>query len=192
MHEAARQAMDQLLEGNRRFRSGLSRPRLYTPSQIAALAEAPRPVAAVLACSDSRVSPEIVFDQPLGALFVSRVPGNVASDGAKWMLELAVSVLEVPLVLVMGHTECLAVKQVVDGQIEGPGGRLRDEVAVAVERARERAAVDLMRTAVLENARYTVERLMAESRAVATAVESGQACLKTGVYDVYSGAFEPD
>src|SRR5580704_746020 len=115
MHSHGQQVLDELLAGNNRFRMGKGRSYVYSPDHLKALAANQKPIAAVIACSDSRITPEIVFDQPLGALFASRVPGNVASDSAKWMLELAVGEFHVPLVMVMGHSGCLAVGQLLDG-----------------------------------------------------------------------------
>lgn len=190
MNERAEQILAELIEGNRRFREGRSEHRAYPPDRIRDLADAPKPSAAVLACSDSRVSPEIIFDQELGVLFTSRVPGNVCSDSAKWMLELAVSVLQVSLVIVMGHTGCLAVKSVVDGQTNGSGGVLRNEVATAVLRARSKRPEDLMLESIRENARYAREQLMAESWNLKRAIAEGKTDIVASVYDVYSGEFE--
>lgn len=190
MNAEAQSILDDLLEGNRRFREGKSREFDYGPDRIAELAAAPEPRAAILACSDSRVSPEIVFDQPLGTLFISRVPGNVCSDSAKWMLELAVTNLQVPLVLVMGHTECLAVKQVVDGQTTGSGGTLRLGVATAVLRARAKRAEDLFYQSVVENALLSSEQLLEQSWSLQRAIEEDRTSILTGVYDVWSGSFD--
>ncbi len=181
--------LDELLEGNRRFRDGTSIGYTYGPERIGELADAPKPRAAIVACSDSRVSPEVVFNQPLGKLFISRVPGNVASDSAKWMLELAVSILRVPLVIVMGHTECLAVKQVVDGAVTGSGGTLRFAVSAAVLRARAERPKDLFRASVVENARLSREHLITESWALQRAMEAGETAIIAGLYDVHTGEF---
>src|SRR2546421_9902116 len=101
---------DMLVAGNERFRSGNGGQHPYSPANLEILASTQqRPIAAVLACSDSRVAPEIIFDQPLGGLFSSRVPGNCVADSARWALEMAVVDLEVPLVVVLGHTGSLAI-----------------------------------------------------------------------------------
>jgi carbonic anhydrase len=186
---AAQEVLVDLLEGNRRFREGDGEAFAYDSEEIAALADAPRPKVAVVACSDSRVSPEIVFNQPLGKLFISRVPGNVASDGSKWMIDIAVSVLRVPLVVVMGHTDCLAVKQVVGGETSGSGGALRYAVSTAVLRARDKQGDDLFRRSVIENARLSAEQLAAESWALQRAMEKGATSIVTGLYEVETGTF---
>lgn len=189
LNDEAEALFEELQEGNRRFQAGTSIGYTYGPERIHELAGAPKPRVAVLSCVDSRVSPEVIFNQPLGKLFISRVPGNVASDSAKWMLELAVSVLEVPLVIVMGHTECLAVKQVVDGATTGSGGPLRYAVSTAVLRARSMQPEDLFHQSVIENARLATEQLIAESWALKQAMEQKKTSIVTGLYDVHSGEF---
>jgi carbonic anhydrase len=178
-----------LLEGNARFRSGRSNHYRYPGDLIAEIADGQAPQAAVIACTDGRVTPEIVFDQPLGTLFVSRVPGNVASDSAKWMLEIAVTDLQVPLVIVMGHTMCLAVGQIVQGK-SGAGGSLRMTVAQSVQRAKLREPEDLWVESVRENARNTVAELTSESHAVRSAISAGRLDLVSAVYNVHTGLVE--
>jgi len=186
VNDKAKEALDRLLEGNERFRTGRGSHYTYSPEIIERLATGQAPQAAVVACSDGRVTPEIVFDQPLTNLFVSRVPGNVASDSAKWMLEIAVTNLQVPLVVVMGHTRCLAIKQVIDGA-EGAGGSLRDDVAKAVNEVRKREVEDLFLESVKRNAIQTVENLRNESSAVRQALQEGRISLAAGYYDVDTG-----
>lgn len=185
MNSSSESVLRELLAGNERFRSGQSRHRSYPPEKIAELGAGQQPIAAIVACSDGRVSPEIIFDQPLATLFVSRVPGNVASDGTKWMLEIAVTDMKVPLVLVVGHTECLAIKQVIDGQ-QGAGGPLRNPVERAVTRARASGRA-VFEEAVRLNAMQTVEMLREESIAVKAALAEGKTTLAAAVYDVHTG-----
>lgn len=190
MNPTALEVLAELREGNRRFREGRSIHHVYGPNSIEALSMAPAPRAAIVACSDSRVSPEMIFDQHLGELFVSRVPGNVASDSAKWMLEIAVTHLKVPLVLVIGHTDCLAVKQVVEGHTTGSGGLLRTFVSTSVLRARSTNPPDLFHASILENARHAAEQLTSESWNLQRAIEAGQTSIAAGYYDVRTGLFE--
>ncbi|MEA2553131.1 MAG: carbonic anhydrase, partial [Fimbriimonadaceae bacterium] len=141
----AQAALDKLLEGNARFRAGKPRGYVYPPDVLKRLAQQQKPIAAIIACADSRVSPDVVFDQPLGTIFASRVPGNVASDSAKWMLDIAVQEFKVPLVMVMAHTGCLAVGQLLDGDKGGPGGLHRHEVLNAIYEAKSKRPADLYR-----------------------------------------------
>lgn len=187
MIEAAEKSLAILLEGNERFRTGASRQQHYNSDYLTPLAESQKPIAAVIACSDSRVSPEIVFDQGLGSIFVSRVPGNVASDSAKWMLEIAVTELKIPLVIVMGHTGCLAVGQLFQGQTSGPGGMLRLMVQQAVYDAKANPSDDPFREAVCENARAAARALRTDSWDVRRAIENGQTEVVSAIYDMPSG-----
>ncbi|HVT12661.1 MAG TPA: carbonic anhydrase [Fimbriimonadaceae bacterium] len=189
MNGEAQASLRRLLEGNERFRTGRSNHYQYPPTSIRELADGQEPKAAIIACVDGRVAPEILFDQPMGSLFVSRVPGNTASDSAKWMLEIAVQTLKVPLVIVLGHTDCLAVGQVVRGQ-SGPGGSLRMDVARAVHTARMKDPEDLFRQSVIENALQTALILQSESWAVRQAVDQEQTAILSAIYDVHSGCVE--
>ena len=177
----------ELYEGHKRFLNHETEHRHYHPHHLEELVKSPRPIAAIVACSDSRVAPEVVFDQGLGQLFVSRVPGNVASDGTKWMLEIAVSELKVPLVMVMGHTGCLAVGQSVEGKIGWAGGTLRFDVQKAVHRAKVLNQGDLYVSAVRENVALTIENLHRESYASQKAIQMGELGIVGGIYDMETG-----
>jgi carbonic anhydrase len=179
--------MSELLEGNSRFRSGRPRQVAYSPDQLRALAETQTPKVAIIACSDSRVTPEVVFDQPLGTVFASRVPGNVASDSAKWMLELAVGEFKVPLVLVLGHTGCLAVGQLLEGDKGGAGGMHRFAVLNAVYKAKAKRPDDLYLQAIEENVAQTVEQLVRDLYTLRSAILNGTTSIIGGVYDMPSG-----
>jgi carbonic anhydrase len=143
-----------------------------------------------LACSDSRVAPEIVFDQPLGSVFAARTPGNVHADSVKWMLDIAVGDLGVPLVLVVGHTGCLAVTQIVEGKLSGPGGPLRAQIQSAYLRVRGVPEDQVLRAAVEENVYETVSRLKDESWELRRAVGGGSVLIAGAVYDMKTGSVE--
>ncbi|MBA3724985.1 MAG: hypothetical protein H0W86_00700 [Armatimonadetes bacterium] len=186
MHEGER-VLAELLDGNRRFREARSSHSQYSSACLAGLASEQSPIAAVVTCSDSRVAPEILFDQPLGRLFVSRVPGNVASDSAKWMVEIAVGLYNVPLLLVMGHTGCLAVGEVVQGKTTGTGGSLRLRVSSAVMRASRSAPADLWREAVIQNVHQTIEHLSMESQALRPALRADRIVPVPMLYEMETG-----
>src|SRR6266849_4632831 len=108
-------AISEVREGNRRFReNGTLNPR-RDMACVKATADNPRPFAAILTCADSRVPPEIIFDQGIGDLFTVRVAGNVANGDEIASIYYAVERMHVPLCVVMGHTGCLAVQAVIDG-----------------------------------------------------------------------------
>ena len=191
MIEAAERVLKSLMEGNQRFRSGRGSSHVHTPSEIEALSRQQHPQAAVIACSDSRVTPEIIFDQPLGIIFASRVPGNVASDSAKWMLELAIGEFKVPLVMVLGHSGCLAVGSLLEGDKGGAGGLHRFSVLSAVYRAKQKRGEDLYADAVKENALQTVEHLARDLFTLRRALIEQKTSILGAVYDMPSGQVNP-
>ena len=185
--ERAQHVLDDLLEGNRRFREGEPHTYSYSQSDLMTISRNQSPKAAIIACADSRVSPELVFDQPLGAIFASRVPGNVASDSAKWMLDLAVNEFKVPLVMVMGHTGCLAIGQLLDGDKGGAGGLHRFSVLSAVYRAKAKKPEDLYLEAVKQNVLQTVEHLARDSYSLRGALLDGTTSIVGAVYEMETG-----
>ena len=189
MNEQAERSLEILLEGNLRYREGKNQHRLYEPHHREQMVQGQTPIAAVISCVDSRVTPEVIFDQPLGSIFVSRVPANVASDSAKWMIDIAVGDFKVPLVLVIGHTGCLAVKQIVDG-VSGPGGLLRFKVLTAVSRAKMMREGDVWENTVRENAKMTIEHLRDECWPLRDAMKEGITVARAGVFNMASGEVE--
>jgi carbonic anhydrase len=191
MTEGADAVLSRLLEGNERFRNGRGCSHVYTPDEIREISKSQRPIAAIVACSDSRVSPEIIFDQPLGMIFASRVPGNVASDSAKWMLEIAIGEFAVPLVMVMGHTGCLAVGQLLDGDKGGAGGLHRFSVLSAVYRAKQKHGENLYRDAIEENVLQTVEHLARDLFSLRRALVEQKTSIVGAVYEMETGEVRP-
>jgi carbonic anhydrase len=110
------QALQRLMEGNQRFVSG----KVTHPSQSSArrseISTGQKPFAAILSCADSRVPPELIFDQGLGDLFVVRVAGNTVNEEGLGSLEFGTKVLGAPLLLVLGHTKCGAVDAALQGK----------------------------------------------------------------------------
>ena len=109
METDSQQALNQLKEGNARFVSGALTPKDDYAELREKLSTGQHPFAVVLCCSDSRVAPEIIFDQKLGDLFVIRNAGNIVDEEVLGSIEYAVEHLETPLEVVMGHAACGAV-----------------------------------------------------------------------------------
>lgn len=107
-------ALQQLIAGNTRFVRGEPRFTVACKEQLADLAQAQRPYATILGCSDSRVPPEIIFDAGLGELFVVRVAGNVFSAEVMGSFQFAAMQLQTPLFIVLGHEGCGAVGAALD------------------------------------------------------------------------------
>ena len=115
METDSQKALKQLKEGNARFVSGALTPKDNYATLREQLSAGQHPFAVVLCCSDSRVAPEILFDQKLGDLFVIRNAGNVVDDDVLGSIEYAVEHLETPLVVVLGHSSCGAVTATCQG-----------------------------------------------------------------------------
>jgi len=183
-----------LVDGNGRFVSGQAEGPRRRPEDWRSLAGGQSPVAAVVGCADSRVPPELVFDQGVGDLFVVRVAGNlVASPGYKvtGSLEYAVAELGVALVVVLGHTGCgaikAAMKHIADG--DAPPGAIKELVAAlkpAVARAKGRPG-DPVDNAIAANVELGVDRLRKLSPILAPAVRAKRLKVVGGVYDLPSG-----
>src|SRR5258706_13879118 len=103
---SAKQALQRLLSGNERFRNGAPLSSKQTSADLAKFAEGQQPFATILGCSDSRVSPELIFDASLGELFVVRVAGNVLSPEGEGSLQYAGAHLNTQLFVVLGHEGC--------------------------------------------------------------------------------------
>lgn len=197
------EALARLVEGNRRFVAGEPERPDQTTSRRAALGGGQHPFALVLSCADSRVPPEIVFDAGLGDLFVVRSAGHVLDHAILGTLEFGVEQIGTPVLLVLGHTGCGAVRatlQALTAHAAASGTDidvLLDAIAPAVEDAEREVAWSPGpderddAAAVLDLAvRHHVERVVAEVRAaplVAPAVERGAVVVVGGVYDLASG-----
>jgi len=145
------EALARLLAGNDRYCRGEARLQ-PVPEQIEALREAQTPFAAVMGCADSRVPPNLVFDCSLGELFVVRTAGNVLSQMDLGSMEYAVTVLQVPLVMVLGHSGCGAVASALQGgPVSEALGALLAEITPAAEWARNRTSDPAEAVSLAEN-----------------------------------------
>ncbi len=177
-------AVRALLDGNHRFATNrLTSPQRDLRALRAGTVERQEPFAAVLACADSRVPVELVFDQSIGQLFVARVAGNIVTPEIVASLEYAVAELGVRAVAVIGHSHCGAVKAAMKtdatpGQISSLYPYLRP----AVERSGGNAE-----KAVAENAALQAALLRTSSTVIAKAVAARTLSVVSGVYDLGSG-----
>jgi len=156
--------LSELKEGNQRFREGkMLHPRRDLEC-VKATARNPRPFAAILTCADSRVPPEIVFDQGIGDLFIVRVAGNVANGDEIASIEYAVEQMRTRLCVVMGHTGCRAVQAVISGSnLSLDIDQLFRQIKHAVEKTRLGNAwmsgAELVSAAVRTNIHQSVDTL---------------------------------
>jgi len=188
-----------LLEGNERFVHGTPAHPHQDSDRRSSLAGGQKPVAALFGCADSRLAAEIIFDAGLGDLFVVRNAGQVVGDTVLASLEYAVSVLEVPLVVVLGHDSCGAVATAID-VIEGgapTGSRylegLVDMITPSVRRARiERGALDDLdpRDVGRLHIHASVAALVERSGLLSAAVAEGRLAVVGANYDLGAGRVE--
>jgi carbonic anhydrase len=190
----ADEALHQLLAGNHRFMIGRPLGPRRSPEEFRALAHGQFPEAVVVSCADSRVAPEILFDVGVGDIFVVRVAGNVI-DGAgvtiKGSIEYAVAELNVPLILVLGHRGCGAVKAAIQhihdrDSLPGAINGLVELIKPAVAKSKGMAG-DPLENAIRRNVEIGVERLQGLEPILAPRVKGGKVKVVGGVYDLRTG-----
>jgi len=171
-------ALQELIEGNKRFIQGL--PRYHDDRALAdATVTSQTPHSAILACIDSRVAPEIVFDQGLGDIFCTRVPGNYASDDIIGGLEFATKVVRAKLIVVLGHANCGAVMGACDHVTLGNLTGTLEHIAPAVERTPcdgERASTNepYLLDVIKNNARIAAARIIERSAVIRELIEKNE------------------
>ncbi len=188
------QALQELMDGNRRFvENRLTLPKGSDGSARAKLVNGQSPYAIVLSCSDSRVPPELVFDQGLGAIFVVRVAGNVPDPIVLGSIEYGVEHLKAPLIVVLGHKRCGAVTAAVEAERspEGNIGAIVREIAPAVAQARKEARgedkADLVETAVVDNVKRVAADLTGRSAVLHELASEGKIRIVAAEYDLDTG-----
>jgi carbonic anhydrase len=185
---ASADPLERLLAGNRRFRAGRARHPRQSPADVRRLASGQRPFVVVLGCADSRVSPEVLFDQGLGDVFGNRVAGNVVDPVVLGSIEYAVAELTPALLLVLGHERCGAVTAAVSALSTGrsaPGsiGAIVEALRPAVEATRDQPG-DQVENAVRANVRHQASLLTAQSTIVRSAVAAGTLRVVGARYDL--------
>ncbi|MEE2521623.1 carbonic anhydrase [Pseudarthrobacter sp. J75] len=184
-------AWRRMREGNERFVSGSSSHPNQDASRRSSLVENQHPFAVIFGCSDSRLAAEIIFDLGLGDAFVVRTAGQVIDDAVLGSLEYSISVLEVPLIVVLGHDSCGAVQATKNAVETGsmPVGFIRDLVeritpSVLTSIRNEQHEVNDM---VVEHVKQTSQRLVDSSRVISAAIESGRAAVLGLSYSLAEG-----
>ena len=190
----ADQALQELMEGNKRYVASKPTRPDQTAEYRAEVAKGQHPFAVIVGCSDSRVPPEIVFDQGLGDLFVIRVAGNVVDDEALGSIEFAAEEFKLPLVVVLGHERCGAVKATIDalekgGEVPGHIKSLVEAIKPSVEKAKEQPG-DLLDNAVRANVQRVVEQLRTTGPILSELVNAGKLRIVGTRYDLDTGAVD--
>jgi carbonic anhydrase len=184
----------ELLKGNNRFVKGEPTHPRRKPEDFAALAEGQAPLAVIVGCADSRVPPELIFDQGIGDLFAVRIAGNVVSGAGatvKGSIEYAVAELGVRLIVVLGHSGCGAVKAAIkhiDARDALPGSvaELVDTIKPAVTAAKGRPGNQLDNV-IRANVERGVERLKGLEPVLAGSVKKGEVKVVGATYDLRIG-----
>jgi carbonic anhydrase len=185
------EALHRLLEGNARYAANKLDAKDFAAGR-AARARAQYPVAAILSCADSRVAPELVFDQGPGDLFVVRVAGNYLSSDSLASIEYAVGVLKVPLIMVLGHTECGAIKAAINeikqpAPLPGHIWDIVDAVRPGIAKVVQANGDQMLVNAIGANVDYNVSRLATAQPVVSEAVRGGSVKVAGAVYELATG-----
>jgi len=183
-------SLKRLTDGNTRYISGVARRHDFK-NEREALAGGQNPYAAILSCADSRIAPEYAFDSGRGDLFVCRIAGNFASDETVASLEYAVAVLNVPLILVLGHESCGAVDATIKSLKDGttlPGHlpSLVTALAPAVKAVSDKGG-DVLVNATRQNVIDNVAKLKAATPILSAAVEQKKIKVVGGIYGLKDG-----
>jgi carbonic anhydrase len=184
-------AWKSLKEGNERFVAGQPEHPSQSVEHRASLTKGQKPTAALFGCGDSRVAAELIFDQGLGDMFVVRTAGHVIDSAVLGSIEFAVTALGVPLIVILGHDSCGAVKATLAALDEGalPGGYVRDVVervapSILLGRREGLNRPDEFETRhVIETAAHLLER----STAIAARVAAGELAVVGATYNLAEG-----
>ena len=181
------EALEKLLDGNNRFVGSKSIHPDQAMKRVIEISKAQHPFAVVIACSDSRVSPEVIFDQGLGDIFVIRDAGNVLDDEMIGSVEYALEHLKVPLVLVLGHEKCGAFVAALSGhKPEGHIASLVRRLLPAIKIARTQKG-DLLDNAIRANVKLEVESLKKSKPIIYKLVNMGKVKIIGGYYNIDDG-----
>lgn len=186
----AEKILDELKIGNERFIRKEPKSRSISPAD---LADNQNPKTIVLTCADSRVPPELIFDQDLGELFVVRVPGNTATDEAIGSIEYSVTHLGSVLCIVMGHTGCIAVTSAIEHIKNGSAlpsdffKKVVDPVMSSVEDALVDNPRDVLTTSVKLNIKNTIKTLSEKSDILKEMIQQNTFKIVGATYDLTTG-----
>ncbi len=185
-------ALKALKSGNRRYRKGKLHLRDYSP--VSNHADDQKPFAAIITCADSRLSPSLIFDVAHGNIFVSRIAGNSIDTGTLGSTEYAVAVLGVKLVMVLGHTDCGAVKsaiKVADGKASYPPqkyGAIGDVIDAIVPRIEAIPPPDrTLGKCIVATAQTQTAEIAALDPIIKPAVDAGNLGVVAAVYNIATG-----
>jgi len=179
-------ALKRLKESNARFAADQLARKDIGSKRRAELTQGQRPFAVILTCADSRVAPELIFDEGLGELFVLRVAGNVSNPDIIGSIEYAVAALKTPLVVVLGHSNCGAVAAAVEGKhLEGNLGKLIDRVQPGRNLPKDKGAA--LEAGIKANVLHHAKELRSQSKVLEEFAAGGRIKTVADVYALKSG-----
>ncbi len=187
------EALSKLKEGNARFVTGTQiHPNLDKDRLLNTAKDGQKPFATILACSDSRVPVEAIFDWGVGDLFVIKVAGNVADGDEIGSIEYGTHHLNTPILVVLGHTKCGAVTAVVKGdEVHGHIPALVDNIVPAFESAKEKHSElhqpELIDKTIEANVFQSIKDILSRSSIVAELVKEGKLKIVGAIYDIETG-----
>lgn len=181
---------NELIFGNIRFAKNMTKNPHKAPEYRTSLAAGQHPKAIIVGCSDSRIPPEIIFDEGLGDLFVIRLAGNIVSEEALGSIEYGAEHLHIPLIVVLGHESCGAVTAASKGYNEHDHIKsLTDAIKPAVEKAREKKG-SLVENAIVENVKLVVNMLKNSAPILKVLYEEGKIRIVGARYDLDTGLID--
>lgn len=182
--------LERLTQGNQRYVTSTTVCHEDWTAKRSALLENQKPFAVIVACSDSRVPPEIIFDQSLGDLFIVRVAGNVIDDFAIGSIEYGVNILGANLVLVLGHSNCGAVNAALKGmKFDNHIQEVVNAIQPAIAATKGESG-NLLEKATKANIKIVEEKLKSSKPLLAKLMEQGTLRILGGYYDLESGKVE--
>ena len=187
---AINQALQLLIEGNKRFAAMNATHPNQGKERRDEVKGGQKPFAVIVGCSDSRIPPEILFDQGIGDVFVIRLAGNIVDDTALGSIEYAVDHLGARLVVVLGHAKCGAVTAATQGgEAHGHIGSIVQLIIPAVEQARAKSG-DLIDNSIKENARLVAATISSSKPILSKMAEDGKIAVVPAYYDIDTGMVE--
>ena len=179
--------LKKLLDGNARFAAGTVEHPNQSEARRTEVAAGQKPFAIIVGCADSRTAPELVFDQGLGDLFVTRLAGSIVDDAALGSIEYAVEHLGASVIVVLGHERCGAVTAAMEGgKFPGKIGAFVEPILPAVA-AVKKSATPTLDAAIEENARRTADGLVVRSSILSERVKVGTLKIVAARYDLDTG-----
>jgi len=188
---AGDESLQKIMDGNKRFVSDKLMQKEACDVKRKELSTGQKPYAIVLTCSDSRVPPEVIFDQFLGDIFVIRVAGNVVDQIGLGSIEYAAEHLNSPLLFILGHSKCGAVKATLEakGKPEGNIGAIVKKIQPAAATAKKKGGSEdeVFETAIKENIKNVYKDVMTKSTIIPHLAQEGKLKIVAGEYNLATG-----